>query len=188
MKEQKVKLKKGNVLVSQPFMVEGSFRRSVIYLAEYNKEGALGFIINRQLDSKVDELLGGFPEFDDFAYFGGPVATDTLHYIHKIGNLLEDSVEIKDGVFWGGDFEKLKILISTELVSPSDIKFYVGYTGWSPGQLEDELVHGSWIVANGDPNYVFGNMKEEELWSKVLEYMGDNYEVIAQIPETFFPN
>jgi len=188
MKEQKVKLEKGNVLVSQPFMIDGNFRRSVIYLAEYNDEGALGFILNRPLDYKVDELIGDFPEFENNAFFGGPVATNTIHFVHKFGDILDDSREIKDGVFWGGDFEKLKVLLSTEIVSSKDIKFYVGYTGWSSGQLEDELVHGSWVVAPGDANFIFGNMKEKELWSKVLEYLGENFEVIAQIPETFFPN
>lgn len=182
-----VKLNKGDLLVSQPFMMDGNFRRTVIYLAEYNDEGALGFILNRPLDYRADELIADFPEFEDAAYFGGPVSTNTIHYIHKAGDLLDDSVEVNSGIYWGGNYEKLKVLIENKLILPGDIKFYVGYSGWTAGQLEDELVHGSWIVAPSDANYIF-NVNENDLWSKVLEFKGDNYKVIAQMPETFFPN
>jgi putative transcriptional regulator len=182
-----LKVKKGDLLVSQPFMIDGNFRRSVVYLAEYNKEGALGFILNRPLDYKVEDLMVDFPDYKDFAYFGGPVATNTIHYIHRVGSILDESVEISNGIYWGGNFEKLKSLISNNLITDKDIKFYVGYSGWSAGQLEDELVNGSWIIAQIDSNYIF-KFKNIDLWKKVLEHKGDNYEIIAQIPETFFLN
>ena len=152
MEEKKLNLKKGDFLVSQPFMMDGNFRRTVIFLTEYNEEGALGFILNRPLEYNADELMAEFPEFDDAAYFGGPVATNTIHYVHRVGHLLDDSIEVKDGIFWGGNYDKLKVLIDNKMILPGDIKFYVGYSGWSPGQLEDELVHGSWIVVPSDVN------------------------------------
>ena len=127
-------LKKGDLLVSQPFMIDGNFRRTVVYLTEYNRKGALGFILNRPLDYKVEDLVLEFPEFNDHAYFGGPVATNTIHYIHKAGHILDESVEINEGIFWGGDFEKLKSLIANKLITEKDIRFYVGYSGWSAGQ------------------------------------------------------
>ncbi|HHH53126.1 MAG TPA: YqgE/AlgH family protein, partial [Bacteroidetes bacterium] len=105
------KIKKGDLLVSQPFMVDGNFRRSVVLLVEYNEEGALGFILNRPIDFSVDELMPDFPDFNAQGYFGGPVATNTIHFVHKVGELLENSVEVYDGIYWGGDFEKLKFLI-----------------------------------------------------------------------------
>jgi len=187
MESKQIELKKGDLLVSQPFMIDGNFRRTVVFMVEYNEEGALGFILNRPLEYNVDELIQDFPDFKRSAFFGGPVSTNTIHYIHKLGHLLEDSVEITDGIFWGGDFEKLKVLITQDIITDKDIKFYVGYSGWSPGQLEDELIHGSWIVAPSDSNYIF-KFKNTDLWKKVLEHKGDNYDVIAQIPETFFLN
>jgi putative transcriptional regulator len=187
MESKQIELKKGDLLVSQPFMIDGNFRRTVIYMVEYNEEGALGFILNRPVEYMVDELIQDFPDFKSPAFFGGPVSTNTIHYIHKLGHMLEDSVEIADGIFWGGDFNKLKTLITQNLVSDKDIKFYVGYSGWSPGQLEDELIHGSWIIAPGDSNYIF-KFKNSDLWKKVLEHKGDNFDVIAQMPETFFLN
>lgn len=185
--EQVVNIKKGDMLVSQPFMLDGNFKRSVVLLAEYNHEGALGFILNRPINFKVDELLGEFPDFDNYAFFGGPVATNTIHYVHRSGNILDGSIEITDNIYWGGDYEKLKSLISNGLITGKDIRFFVGYSGWSPGQLEDELVNGSWIVSPSDPNYVF-TVRKIDLWKKVLENKGDNYDIIAQMPENFYLN
>jgi len=187
MQKNDLKLEKGNFLVSQPFMIDGNFRRTVIYLAEYNDLGALGFIINRPMDYKADELIADFPKFDDSAYFGGPVATNTIQYVHRKGDILDDSIEIKDGVYWGGDFNKLKFFIEEKLITPKDLKFYVGYTGWSAGQLEDELTHGSWIIAPSDENFIFNN-SGDNTWIKVLEDLGENFEVIAQMPESFYLN
>ncbi len=188
MKKEIAKVKKGDLLVSQPFMLDGNFRRSVIFLTEYNEQGALGFILNRKLVYKVGELLDDdFPEFDANIYYGGPVQTNTVHYIHSKGDILEDSQEVVNGVFWGGDYNKLKLLISNGLISTDDIRFYVGYSGWSEGQLDDELIHGSWIVAPSDKNYIFKD-NTSDLWNKVLERKGNNFDVIAQIPETFFLN
>jgi putative transcriptional regulator len=186
-KKLEIRVKKGDLLVSQPFMMDGNFRRTVVFLAEYNKDGALGFILNRPLEYKVEELVLDFPDFKDNAYFGGPVATNTIHYIHRVGQILDESIEIDNGIFWGGNFDKLKSLIANNLVSPNDIKFYVGYSGWSPGQLEDELIHGSWIIAPVDSNYIF-KQKNMDLWKKVLEHKGENFEIIAQMRENFFLN
>jgi putative transcriptional regulator len=99
----------GTVLLAEPFMLDPNFKRSAILLCEHNKEGSVGFIMNKPLDMRIDELIEGFPEFESEVLFGGPVQTDTIHYIHNIGELLEGSRQVTDGVYWGGDFEKLKI-------------------------------------------------------------------------------
>ncbi len=187
MKKEAIKLKKGDLLVSQPFMSDGNFRYSVVFMVEYNDEGALGFILNKKTDYKIGDLLDDFPDFDASVYFGGPVATNTIHYIHSKGDILEGSFEVVKGIFWGGDFDKLKLLISNGVISNDDIQFYVGYSGWSPGQLEDELVHGTWIIAPSDKNYIF-KYNQKDLWNRVLESKGDNFDIISQIPKTFSPN
>ena len=115
---------------------------------------------------KINELIGDFPEFQAKVYYGGPVQTDTIHYIHNVGSLLDDSNEVCDGVYWGGDFEKLKFLISSKLVKPHNIRFFVGYSGWSDGQLRSEMGIGSWVVADMEPNYIF-KTKPKSLWKKV---------------------
>jgi putative transcriptional regulator len=172
----------GKILLAEPFMLDPNFKRSAVLLCEHNEEGTVGFILNKPLNMRIDELVDGFPEFDSEVLFGGPVQTDTIHYIHNVGDLLEDSREVVDGVYWGGDFEKLKFLISSQLIQPNNIRFFVGYSGWTEGQLEDEMGFGSWLVAEMHANYLFKS-NPDDLWQQVMENMGNTYSVIAQMPE-----
>ncbi|HKK75995.1 MAG TPA: YqgE/AlgH family protein [Saprospiraceae bacterium] len=175
-------LKRGKVLLAEPFMLDRDFKRSAVVLCEHNKEGSLGFILNRPLAISVDGLVKDFPEFEAEVYSGGPVDHRTLHYLHNLGDMLDDSVKIARGVYWGGDFEKLKVLISTELVKPKNIRFFLGYSGWSAGQLEEEMRLGSWMLADLFANYVF-KTEPDDLWQQVMHNKGDKYTVLAQIPE-----
>lgn len=178
----KTAVQNGTVLLAQPFMLDSNFRRSAVLVCEHNEEGSVGFIMNKPLEMRIDELISDFPEMDALVHFGGPVHTDTIHYIHNVGDLLDDSIKVVDGVYWGGDFEKLKFLITNELVKEENIRFFVGYSGWSEGQLDDELVHGSWLTSFMDANYLF-NFPTDELWKTILEKKGQSYEVIAQLPD-----
>lgn len=173
--------KKGDLLLSQPFMLDGNFRRTVIFLTEFNEEGAVGFIMNRPLGMKVEELIPEFPDFEGEAFFGGPVSTDTIHYVHRVGHLLEESMLIHDDLYWGGNYEQLKTLIGQKIISKEDIRFFVGYSGWTAGQLEGELELGSWLKGEMDANYLF-NFPSSDLWKKVISDKGDIFEVIANIP------
>ena len=164
-------------------MLDPNFKRSAVLLCEHNEDGSVGFIMNKPLKMRIDELIDGFPEFDSEVFFGGPVQTDTIHYIHNVGDLVEDSVKVADGVYWGGDFEKLKFLIASNLVLPHNIRFFVGYSGWSEGQLNDEMGYGSWVLADMDANYLFKS-EPKKLWTQVMYNKGDTYSVIAQMPET----
>ncbi len=177
------KIKKGKVLIAEPFMIDPNFKRSVVLICEHEKEGSLGFILNKSLDMKVNELIADFPEFESNVFYGGPVQTDTIHYIHNKGDILEESHPVVKGVYWGGDFEKLKFLIETKLIEPKDIRFFVGYSGWSDGQLKDEMELGSWMTGEMDASYLFKN-KARNLWSKVLQNKGDAFSVIAQMPDS----
>ena len=177
----------GSLLIAEPFMLDPYFRRSVVLLCEHEDDSSLGFIISKQLDVKVSDLIADFPEFDQLVFYGGPVQTDTIHYIHNVGELLEESVMIAPGVFWGGSFEKLKFLIDKQLILPDNIRFFVGYSGWSEGQLQEELQYGSWITGAADANYVF-RFDPDKVWKSVLEHKGSTYSVIAQVPESLTLN
>jgi putative transcriptional regulator len=164
-------------------MLDPNFKRAAVLLCDHGSEGSLGFILNKKLDMFVEDLINDFPEFQASVYFGGPVQTDTIHYIHNFGQLLEESQEVAKGVWWGGSFEKLKFLISSNLVTPSDIRFFVGYSGWSEGQLREEMKLGSWVVADMDPNYIF-KLKSEMLWQQIMANKGQTFSVIATMPDT----
>jgi putative transcriptional regulator len=175
-------IKSGQLLVAEPFMLDPYFRRAVVLLCEHHEEGSVGFILNKKTELKITDLINTFPDFDAEVFYGGPVQTDTLHYVHNVGDLLEESIQLADGVWWGGDFESLKFLISSKLIEPDNIRFFVGYAGWSGGQLEEEMEIGSWITAYMHANYLFKS-KPSKLWSQVMYNKGNRFEIIADIPE-----
>ncbi|HPQ22495.1 MAG TPA: YqgE/AlgH family protein, partial [Saprospiraceae bacterium] len=111
-----------------------------------------------------------------------PVATDTLHYVHTKGDVLDNSVDLGDGVYWGGDFSKLVFLIENKIITRKDIKFFLGYSGWSEGQLVEEMETKSWVITDMDFNYIF-DINFNKLWSKVLNNMGNGYAVIGDMTE-----
>ncbi len=163
-------------------MIDSYFRRAVILVCETHDKGVLGFIINKPLDISLDELLGSFDPSSVKVMYGGPVATDIVHFIHDAGDLIEDSVYISDGVYWGGDISKLKFLLEKQVILPDQVKFFVGYTGWSPSQLDSEIETGSWVMAEMDRNYVF-NRDNTELWKIIMENLGNAHSVIGQMPD-----
>ena len=174
----------GKVLLAEPYMYDPVFKRAVVTVCDYKEDdGAIGFILNKPIKMQVAELVQDFPDFEAHVSYGGPVATDTIHFVHNVGDLIEESVKVMPGLYWGGDFSKLKFLIQAEMISPANVRFFVGYSGWQPNQLNSELDAESWIIADMDPNYAFKNKKNKNLWREVLTHKGDAYSVIAQMPE-----
>lgn len=178
---------KGMLLVSEPFMLDPNFKRSVVLICEHTNVGTTGFVINKVLDVSIHDIIKDFPDCQAKVIYGGPVAMDTIHYLHTMGDLVEGSQRVVDGVYWGGDFTKLKFLIENEIIRDDQICFFVGYSGWTEGQLEDELKDGSWIASEMDPNYLF-KLPPNAIWQKVLDNMGNAYSVIARTADNFHNN
>ena len=101
-----------------------------------------------------------------------------------MGDILDESQEVGQGVYWGGNFEKLIFLINNKVIKPENIRFFLGYSGWSSEQLKEEFELGSWVTADLDHNYVFGN-QTGKLWAKIMRNKGDTFSVIAQLPDYF---
>ncbi len=175
-------IRSGQVLIAEPFMLDPYFRRSVVLLCEHHNEGTIGFILNKNIEMGINDLMSDFPPFDAEIFYGGPVQTDTLHYVHNLGNQLDDSVKIAEGVWWGGDFDQLKMLVSQQKIDSSNIRFFVGYSGWSAGQLKDEVEYGSWVPGEMDANYIF-KLKPNRLWRQIMYNKGDIFEILSDMPE-----
>jgi putative transcriptional regulator len=173
---------RGKLLISEPFLTDPYFGRSVVLLSEHNDDGTVGFILNKPTEVKLNQAVNDFPQFDVPLYFGGPVQTDVLQYIHKLGNKIEGSREIIKGIYWGGDLEILKLLMDTHQIDPSDIRFFVGYSGWDPKQLDSELKQKSWIVSGANKEITFSK-SPQSLWREVLRSMGREYAIIANFPQ-----
>lgn len=176
-----IKPTKGKTLISTPFL-EDVFKKSVIYLTEHNENGTIGFILNKKLDVTLSEVLDDFPEFDAKLYLGGPVQQEVLNVIHRKGEIIEDSFEIQNGIYWGGNYEQIKSLINTGVINNDDMIFFLGYSGWSKGQLEGEIKSKSWIVSDIDEEILFED-RDKSLWSDLLKKMGGEYKIMATYPD-----
>jgi putative transcriptional regulator len=179
---KQLKPKQGMLLLAEPFMEAPEFKRSVVLLAEHTEKGTMGFIINRKLNISPTQAIEEFPEFEDSLYYGGPVNSDQLFYLHTKPKLLEGSIEIMKGVYMGGDYDTLKNLIDIKKLTPADIRFFVGYSGWSAGQLKKEIKDNSWIVLQGQSDH-FKAKNNTNLWKEILKGMGGKYSVVADFPE-----
>jgi len=173
----------GHLLISEPFMMDPNFKRSVIILTEYSEIGTVGLVLNHQGDYLLGDILPDISYSDMPVYIGGPVGNDTLHFIHQCPDKIPGGLEICDGVFWGGDFETVKGLISNYQLSGDEIKFFTGYSGWTAGQLDAELKENTWIVTDKfSPAMLFTN-DEQNLWREVVISLGTRYAHIANFPE-----
>jgi len=172
----------GKLLISEPFLYDPSFSRSVVFLVEHNEEGSVGFILNKPIELGVSEALDDFPDFDGELYFGGPVSPNNLFYIHTLGDQVEGSKLVMDGIYWGGDFDRIKFLIASNQLDKDQILFFAGYSGWSPDQLDNELEEKSWIVTDGRYEHLF-ERDPAKLWTSVLKGMGINFAIMSSFPE-----
>ena len=180
--QQIITPEKGCFLISEPFLPDPNFERTVILLCEHNEEGSVGFVLNKPSILKFDEAVEEAQNFHVPLFIGGPVQQDTLHFIHRAGDIIEGSVEIADNIFWGGNYEQLMTLINSGNIIKNDFKFFLGYSGWAPGQLEEELKQKSWIVyENATEDKVF-NIKSKFLWKEILHDMGGKFKVFANYP------
>jgi putative transcriptional regulator len=171
----------GNVLISEPFMNDFYFRRSVILIIDHNEEGSLGVIINKRLTIPFNEIVQGFPEFKADVYLGGPVETDRIFFIHTVGEMIPDSHKISDGLYWSGNINVLKSMIKMDLIKPHEVRFYVGYAGWDGGQLRNELKANTWLVGKFSSKQLLTTMPGK-MWKSFVRQMGKRYMLWDKFP------
>jgi len=174
---------KGKILISEPFLPDTFFNRTIVYLADHNEEGSVGFILNKKLEIKVCDAISGFEGWQEYLSMGGPVAPDTLHYLHRMGDMIPKSVWVDDNIFWGGDIDYIREMIKNGELNTSQIRFFLGYSGWSAGQLERELKENSWVIARVESDIVL-NDKINNSWKKVLRSLNSKYRMWADFPES----
>ena len=177
-----VEPKQGNILIAEPFLAGSYFNRSIIILVQCSDKGAVGFILNKKVDYPVEDLFVDFPDFDSEIHIGGPVGTDSIYFIHTLGETIPETIHIKDGLYWGGDFDTLKALIKLGVVGPTEVRFFLGYSGWDAGQLEEEINENSWLVADMSQNDLM-TVDEREMWVESVRSLGGKYSMWENYPE-----
>ncbi len=172
----------GKLLISEPALRDFYFGRSVVLLVEHNvDEGTIGLILNKPIHLKLNQVVKEFPDNEFPLFLGGPVHPERLFYVHTLGAKVPGSIEIIPGLFWGGEIKKLMELINLQLVKPEEVRFFIGYSGWDPKQLEREMVEKSWVVTQCTLDTVMAD-NPEKLWSNMLKEMGSDYAIWANFP------
>ena len=173
---------KGRILISEPFLMDNYFKRSIVLLTEHSEEGTVGFVMNKPINMKVNEIMSEFPEVDAIVSLGGPVQTNTIHYIHTLGDIIPNSMKVIENIYWGGEFDVIKRLLESGSLNQENIRFFLGYSGWQSNQLEDELSENAWVVADIRPEEIMAPMNKY-FWNKTLNRLGKKYQMWANFPE-----
>ncbi len=171
----------GILLIADPFLKDPNFLRTVVLLCDHQEEGSFGFVLNKKIEQTLDELLINFEGFPLPVFYGGPVQTDTIHFVHQYPDLIPEATAISDGIYWGGNFEAVSALIKNNSLDQKKIKFFIGYSGWGDGQLDEEMKEKSWLTVDATKNLVF-HTKETEVWKSSLVHLGGDYEMMVNFP------
>ena len=178
-----INLQKGHLLIAEPSIIgDLSFNRSIILIADHNPEGSIGFILNKPLEFTLQDLIPEI-EIPFEVYNGGPVEQDNLYYVHKTPELIPNSIEISDGLYWGGDFQKVTELIKQDQLKGEDIRFFLGYSGWETNQLTSELRSNTWILSENMHRKRIIEKVNTSFWKEKMLELGGDYSIWSNAPE-----
>lgn len=167
--------REGSLLIAEPFLKEDCFNHAVILLIDYGEgENSMGLVINKGSQYNLSELLPDL-ETDVEVYDGGPVGKDRLFYIHTLGDIIKESAEIAPGIWVGGDFDDVKEYLRAGYPTEGVIRFFLGYSGWQPGQLEEELSNDVWVVDNKFDGAELLSDSEDATWHRIVRGMGEQF-------------
>ncbi|MCB0516335.1 MAG: YqgE/AlgH family protein [Chitinophagales bacterium] len=171
----------GCLLLSEPFSYDVNFHRTVVLLCEHREDGTFGLILNRRSNLMLNEVVDEVYVENVPVFVGGPVQQNTMHILHTLGDKIPDSAEVSDGLFWGGDFTTIIQLLNAGELDNHNVRFYIGYSGWSEGQLAEEMKERTWIVAPHNTQQLF-ETETPKLWHDILYRMGGDYRILANAP------
>jgi putative transcriptional regulator len=171
----------GILLIADPFLKDPNFKRTVVFMCEHQDEGSFGFVLNREYDHKLNELVNSADDLVLPVYYGGPVQMDTIHFLHQYPDEIPGGTEVSNGLYWGGDFEMALQLLRNGDADSNKIRFFIGYSGWGEGQLNDELKEKSWLLAKATRKIVF-HKDINEIWKDSIRLLGGDYEMLINFP------
>ena len=172
----------GVALIAHPWLSDANFQRTVIFLCEHQDDkGSFGLVLTRPMDREVGDFIEVLGKSSLDLFYGGPVQPDTLHFLHKHGELIDSAIKVQENMYWGGNFDLIQALILAGEASSKTTRFFAGYAGWGPGQLESEIDEGSWILTTA-PTEVILETSPDLLWRTLLRRMGGPYALLSNFP------
>lgn len=176
-------LDKGIFLIAAPSLRDPNFRQTVVLLCEHGPEGALGVVVNRPTAMSLSEALPQIPVLEGqqhVLFSGGPVQPNHVLILYRLAQEPAETHHIFDGVYLGGDLNAVERILTTPAASES-FRAFVGYSGWGPGQLENEMKTGSWITMPADPGVVFRH-NPANVWPEIMRSLGEPFAMYAEMP------
>jgi putative transcriptional regulator len=172
---------RGHLIVAGAALEDPSFRRTVVLLGEHGEDGAMGIVLNRASTVTVPEAVPPLAELaavDDLVYIGGPVQPQAVVVLADFRDPERADVLVVESVgFLPAEVDELP-----DVGDLRRVRVFAGYAGWAPGQLEDELAEGSWVVLPSRVTDVFTE-DPDGLWSEVLRREGGGYAVLSMLPD-----
>ena len=172
-------------LIAMPALVDPNFARTVTLIAEHNDQGALGVIVNRPLDmnlaalfDRIDLPIEDAETAGQPVYFGGPVQTDRGFVLHRPAGEWHSSLAIGDDAALTSSKDILQSVGSGG--GPDEVLVTLGYAGWSPGQLEQELAQNAWLTVPADLSIVF-DIPPEERFAAAMQLIGVDYATLSEV-------
>ncbi|MDE6278088.1 MAG: YqgE/AlgH family protein [Muribaculaceae bacterium] len=175
----------GSLLISRPFLDDTNFSRSVVLMVDCEEAHgeALGIILNRPLDLGINDALGGLDlPGNPPLYLGGPVGHDRLVVVHRLGSeIIPDSIPLGDDLYIGGDFEAVQEYVRAGGETEGMLKFVVGYSGWSRGQLRRELDEATWAIGSLPVDDIMGD-GGPYMWKQAVARLDQRYDFWKRLP------
>ena len=175
---------KGDLLIAEPLLDEPYFKRSVILLLdEDNNQGHIGLALNKITPVSLQDL---FPDWKAGAevpvYSGGPVEADRLFMLHTMGDRFDGSMEVSPGLYVGAKLDDIIDYINNNRYADGNIRFFLGYSGWSRGQLTSEILKNTWAL-NPNPGHTDVLTGAEDLyWRREVRRLGEKYRSWLLVP------
>jgi len=181
-KHNSVLPEKGKLLISEPFLQDAYFQRSVVLLVEHGESGSMGFVLNKRIGFMLNDVMDGFGASRPLPVFmGGPVASDRMFFVHTLGEAIPGSVHISGKLWFDGDFEYVIACMRSGKQFDGHIKFFLGYSGWTENQLASEIEHNSWIVSKRNKSIFLA--EDETYWKEAVEMVGGRYKNWVNYPK-----
>lgn len=182
------KPRSGQFLLAEPFMTDVWFGRKVVLLCDHDDDGSLGFVLDNFSDRPLSAVLEDATDWplDQKVSVGGPVHDDSLFYLHRLGNVVSGAMPILPGLWLGGDFEELKAAMATGRYTDKDVRFFVGYSGWTAGQLAHEVGSHSWYVHDAPLEAKLDAVFKTPsggLWKEMLASKGPGFARATTLPQ-----
>ncbi|MDY0217343.1 MAG: YqgE/AlgH family protein [Bacteroidales bacterium] len=171
----------GRLLIAEPFMFDMYFRRTVVLLIDHSEEGSFGVVLNKPTFIKIKDVVDSFPDVDYPLYSGGPVDINNVYFLHRLSKIISDGSPVKDDVSWGGNKKEIIQILESNFFDDSQLRVFMGYSSWEPGQLDTELKQKAWVVADFNPEIMF-KTEPTKLWHTIVESMGKEYAFWKNLP------